>query len=38
MLLTGILIFVFLTGCQQNGNNEEPPTEQEKVYEKYSNA
>jgi len=38
MMLTGILIFVFLTGCQQNGNNEEPPTEQEKVYEKYSNT
>lgn len=38
MLLTGILIFGFLTGCQQNGNNEEPPTEPEKVYEKYSNT
>lgn len=30
LILTGILIFVFLTGCQQ----EEPPTEQE--YTKYS--
>ena len=38
MLLTGILIFGSLTGCQQNGNNEEPPTEQEKVYEKYSST
>lgn len=38
MLLTGILIFASLTGCQQNGNNEEPPTEQEKVYEKYSST
>lgn len=40
MLLTGILIFASLTGCQQNGNNEQPPTEQEpeKVYEKYSST
>lgn len=36
MLLTGILIFAFLTGCQPTGNNEEPPTGE--VYEKYTST
>lgn len=32
MILTATLILAFMTGCQQNGNSEQPPTE---VYEKY---
>ncbi len=38
IVLIVALILTSFTGCQQNGNNEETPVEEEKVYEKYSNT